>query len=162
MTIKERMEKIEELLLKQDGVKEKKFRYPWRKKVSRGQRRKNYVTILLINENGTIDWKKYQIQEQTIMHELIPRLATAQHVMFDKKGNPVIILPTWSVEPFSPRQHFEKSLEKGSNIKGYQILMSKMKSEVVGVKKQMGSLIKWGLGILIGGIILYAILTGGS
>jgi len=54
------------------------------------------------------------------MHELIPRLATTGHVMFNKKGNPMVILPNWSVEPFSPKSHFEKSLEDGSNKKDFK------------------------------------------
>ena len=162
MAINDRLEKIEELLIKKDGVQEKKFIYPWGKKVSRGQRRNNYVTVIILNENGTIDFKKYQINQQTIMHELIPRLATAAHVMHDKKGNPVIILPAWSVDPLSPKQHFEKSLENGTNIKGFQIIMNIMKSEAVSAKKSMGSLVKWGLGLLVGGIIIYAVITGGG
>ncbi len=163
MGMQETLKNIEELLAKQqEGVKEKKFRFPFGKKVGRSQKRKNYVTILLLNENGVYDFKKYQIEEQTIMHDLIPRLATAGHVMFNKKGNPLIILPNWSVEPFSPKKHFDDSLENGSNKKGYQILMSKMKSEMVSSSKKMGGMFKWIIGIVIGGIIIYALVSGGG
>lgn len=159
--LKDIKQKLEELD-KQGKVKEKRFKYPFGKKVGKSQRRKNFVTIMLLNENGTIDWKKYQIIDQTIMHETIPRLATAGHVMFDKKGNPVIILPNWSVEPFSPLDNYEKSLCNGSNTKGYKILMAKMQSEKIDAKKGMANWIKWAIGIIIVGGIIFALVSGGG
>ena len=163
MGIQDRIKSIEELLKeKKLAQKEKKFKFPFGKKVGRSQKKKNYVTVLLLNENGTYDFKKYPIEEQTILHDLIPRLATAGHVMFNKKGNPMVILPNWSVEPFSPKQHFKDSLNNGSNKKGYQILMSKMKSEQISGKKKMGNIGKWIIGIALAGIIIYAILTSGA
>ena len=163
MGIQEDLQEIKKLMTEQkEGVKEKKFRFPFGKKVGRSQKKKNYLTILLLNENGVYDFKKYRIEEQTIMHELIPRLATAGHVMFNKKGNPMVILPNWSVEPFSPTSHFEKSLEDGSNKKGFQILMNKMKSEQISAKKTMGNMLKWVIGIIVAAVIVYAVLTGGA
>ena len=143
-------------------VKEKKFRYPFGKKVGKKQRRRNFVTTLVINENGTCDFRKYQINEQTILHDLIPRLATSGHMLYDKKGNPFIILPNWSLEPFSPLEHYEKSMISGNNTNAFKILMARMLSDKVDVKKQMGSLIKWVLGLGLGGIIIYAFMTSGG
>lgn len=163
MGIQEDLQEIKKLMTDQkEGIKEKKFRFPFGKKVGRSQKKKNYVTILLLNENGVYDFKKYQITEQTVMHDLIPRLATAGHVMFNKKGNPMIILPNWSVEPFSPKSHFDKSLEDGSNKKGFQILMNKMKSEQISAKKTIGNLFKWLIGAAVVAVIGYALLTGGG
>jgi len=165
MGLQEEMKDIKELLKEmanKDKFKEKKFRYPFGKKVGRGQKKKNYVTVIIINENSIIDWKKYQIINQTILHDLIPRLASTGHVMWDKKGNPVIILPNWSVEPFSPLSHYKESMEDGSNKKGYQILLDRMESEKVSSKKKMGKYLPWIIGIGLAAIILYALLSGGS
>ncbi len=163
MTLKEDIQEIRDLVIQEKGgVKEKKFRLPFGKKVGRSQKKKNYVTILLLMENGTYHFKKYQIEDQTIIHNLIPRLATAGLVMFNKKGQPLIILPEWSTEPFSPRTHFEDSLKNGSNIKGFAILMSRMKSETISAKKSMGNAIKWIGGLVLAAIIGYALLTGGG
>jgi len=163
MGIQEDIKSIKESIVKEDDKdKEKKFRFPFGKRVGKSQKKKNYITVLLLNENGVYDFKKYQIKEQTIIHDLIPRLATTGHVMFNKKGNPMVILPNWSVEPFSPKSHFDKSLENGSNIKGYQILMNKMKSEQISAKKPMGNVLKWVIGIVIAAVIGYALLTGGA
>lgn len=141
---------------------EKKFKYPFGKKVGKGQKRKNYVTVLILNENGVVDWKKYQITDQTLTHDLIPRLATAGHVMFDKKGNPLVILPSWSTEPFSPLEHYKRTLKEGTNTNAHKVLLAKMKMEQVSGKKQMGNALKWILGIGLAVIIGYAFLTGGG
>ncbi len=163
MGIQEDLKDIkEELVGDKNKDKQKKFRFPFGKKVGRSQKKKNYVTVLLINENGIYDFKKYQITEQTILHDLIPRLATTGHVMFNKKGNPLVIIPNWSVEAFSPKKHFEEGLSNGSNKKGFQILMSKMKSEQIGTKKSIGNLFKWLGGLALIGIIIYAVLTSGG
>ncbi len=163
MTIKEDIQELRDLVIKEKGgVKEKKFRFPFGKRVGRSQKKKNYVTVMLLMENGTYDFKKYQVEDQTIIHKLIPRLATAGLVMFNKKGNPLIILPDWSTEPFSPRKHFYDSLENGSNIKGFAILMSRMKSETISAKKTMGNAIKWIGGLVLAAVIGYALLTGGG
>jgi len=161
MGLKEDVEELKKIII-EGSVKEKKWRYPSASKVSKEQRKKNYVTCLILNENGTCAWKKYQIQEQTIMHDLIPRLATAGHVMFDQKGNPLIILPNWSVEPFSPLDHYEKSMINGSNSKGYKILMAKMQSEKIDAKKPMAGWVKWAIIAVVVGIIIYALVSGGG
>jgi hypothetical protein len=154
---------IKEYIKSQEADKvEKKFKFPFGKKVGRGQKTKNYCTILVINENGNYNFKKYKIEDQTILHDAIPRLATAGHVIFDKKGNPLIILPSWSVEPFSPLEHYEKSLINGSNVTGYKILMAKMLSSKVDEKKKIGSWIYWVVGIGLATLIGYALITGGG
>lgn len=163
MGIQEEMQEIKSLLQDQKkGVEEKKFKYPFGKKVSKAQRRKNYVTVILIQENGTIDFQKYQVEDQIILHEKIPRLASSGHVMFDKKGNPVIILPNWSVEPFSPLEHYNKSLVNGQNTAGYKLLMIKMLKEAVDGKKKVPGIIPWVIGIIIAIAIGYAFISGGG
>ena len=156
--IQQEIKKNEEL----SKVKEKKFRYPFGKRVGKAQRKRNFVTTFVINENGTCDFRKYQINEQTILHDLIPRLATSGHMLFDKKGNPLIILPNWSLEPFSPLEHYKESMISGNNTNAFKILMSRMLSDKVDAKKQMGGLIKWVLGLGLVAIIIYAFVTSGG
>jgi len=154
------LKEIKQLLEQQEKKKEKKFRLPFFSKVGKGQRKKNYVTIQRINENGDVTFKKVQIDEQTFMEEGIPRLAASGYVLRFKK-NPLIILPSWSVEPFSPMEHYEKSLLKGSNSVGYRLLLNKMKLENEGKKKKMGNILPWIIGIVILGIVAYAFISGG-
>lgn len=161
MGIHEDLEDLKKIIL-ENQVKEKKFKYPFGKKVGKSQRRKNYVTVLILYENGTCDFKKYRIEDQTVMHDLIPRLATAGHVMHDRKGNPILILPNWALEPFSPLVHYEKSMLNGDNSKGFKILMDKMISSKIDTKKKMANWIKWAIGIIIVGGIIFALISGGG
>ena len=162
MGLNERLKTIEAKLDdNKPKKKEKKFKLPFGKKVGKGQAKKNYVTIMKINENGNIDFKKSQIQSQVIMEDGVPRLGTPDYVL-RWKNNPMIILPSWSNEPFSPSNQFEKSLEDGSNIKGYKILLAAMHEESIGKKKQIGNLFKIFLGFGLAAIIGYAFLTGGG
>jgi hypothetical protein len=160
--LKDDIDKLKAKLDAQEGFKEKKFRYPFGKKVGKSQKKKNYVTILIVNENGNCDFKKYQITDQTILHDLIPRIAGAGHVMRDKKGNPLIILPNWSLEPFSPLEYYEKSFITGNNTAGFKLLMARMESEKVLAKKKMGKILPWIIGIGLAAIIIYAIVSGGK
>jgi len=163
MGIQEDIKELKELMSgNQLAQQEKKFRFPFGKKVGRGQRKKNFVTILLLSENGTYDFKKYHIADQTILHDTIPRIASAGHVMFDKKGNPLIILPNWSLEPFSPLDHYQKSLINGGNVTGFKLLMAKMQKEQLSSKTSMGGIGKWIIGLGLGAIIIYALITGGG
>lgn len=159
MTLKTDVEELKKIVM--EG-KEKKHRYPFGTKVGKAQKKRNYVTLLIINENGSCDFKKYQIKDQVLWHDVIPRLATAGHVMFDKKGNPIMILPNWSVEPFSPLHHYKESLIDGSNTKGYKILMAAMQNEKVSAKKPMPNWIKWVGGFILVGIIIFALVSGGN
>ncbi len=163
MTIKEIVRKeIEQKAKEDNGVKEKKFRFPFGKKVGAGQKKKNYVTTLITNENGIYEFKKYQIMDQTIVHDVIPRLASAEYVLHDKKGNPLVILPNWSVEPFSPLKNYNQSLINGSNTAGFRLLLDKMEMNKTDTKKKMGNIGKWAIGLVIAAIIGYALLSGGG
>jgi len=163
MSLKEKIrEEIELVGREKRGLKRKKFKFPFGKKVGKGQKKKNYLTVLILNENGTYDFQKYQVIDQTVIHDVIPRLASAGHVMFDKKGNPMIILPNWSVEPFSPLEHYKQSLVDGKNTAGYRLLLDRMENSKTDVKKKIGGMWKIGIGLLLGGIILYALLSGGG
>jgi len=160
--IEEMNKKLEEITEgKKKKEKEKTFKFPFGKKVGKSQAKKNYVTIIGITENGALSFKKEQIKQQTTMVDGVPRLAQNEHVLFHK-GRPCIIQPSWSVEPFSPKQHFAESLLNGSNVVGYPLLLHRMKTSAAdGNKKKVSGMV----GIIIGGIVLaiigYAFFTGG-
>ena len=163
MTLEENINKALEKKfeeMEESGKKKKKFKLPFGKKVSTGQKKKNFVTLMKINENGQVKFDKIQIKDQTIMEDKIPRLATSQCILYYKK-NPIIILPSWSVEPFSPTTHFKNSLEDGTNTKGFAILLEKMQKEQLGTKKPLSGFIKWGLGLAVLALIGYALISGG-
>jgi hypothetical protein len=164
MGIKQELEELKkgvEEIKNEKVIKEKKWKYPFGKKVGKSQKKKGYITTMVIKENSNVEWKKYQIKDQTIVHNSLVRLATAGHVLFDR-GNPLIVLPEWSVEPFSPQQHFNDSLENGSNTKGYAIINSRMQSEKIQDKKGIPTWVKWVIGFIIVGGLIFALVSGGG
>jgi hypothetical protein len=158
--IKEKLSKQEELN-KPKAKKPKKFKIPFSKRVKPKQAAQNYVTIIKINENGFLDFKKEKIVAQTTVIEGVPRLATPEYVLHYKK-NPIIIQPSWSVKPYSPADAAKESLQDGSNTKGYKILMARMKSDSLGSRPKVGGMVKWVVGIIFGVIVAYALMTGGG
>jgi len=159
--IKDELKEIKDLLIEERIHKEKKFRLPFGKKTSARQARAGYVTIMKINENGFIDFKKEKIEEQTLMIDGIPRLSTPDYVLHWKKV-PMVIIPSWSTKPFSPTDNYEASEKENNNIKGYKILLDKMKKETIDSKPKMGGMLKWIIGIGLVAVIIYAFVSGGG
>ena len=59
MGLSEDIKELKELVIKSEVQKnEKKFKFPFGKKVTKAQKSKNYVTVLLLNENGIYCFKK--------------------------------------------------------------------------------------------------------
>ncbi len=163
MTLEERINKNIDTKIREEEekkLKKKKFNIPFWKRVGTAKKKQNYVTVMKLNENGQVKFDVKRIENQTIMEDKIPRLATSQYVMYYRK-NPIIILPSWSVKPFSPSENLEKSLEDGSNVKGFAILLEKMQKEQLGSKKPIGGMLKVGLGLALAAIIGYAFISGG-
>ena len=177
--IKEEIQKLGEIIKDDQENKNKKKRTPrlsFRSRVGIRKARKGYVGIWKINETGFITPSKQEIKEQTVMIDGVPRLATPEYVLRYKKGfrtYPIMLVPSWSVKPvepsklskegFNPAEEFKKSMKDGSNIKGYRLLMNRMKTEAIGATKKGGfGIIKWVIGLGLAAIIGYAILTGGG
>jgi len=160
--LSEELKEIKELLKKTEESKtEKKWNFPFFSRVRGGKAKKNWITVMKINTNGHLNIKSKQIDDQTVMVDGVPRLAANQYVMYYKR-NPVIILPEWSVEPFSPAEHYNKSLISGANTKGYKILLAKMMSEGIVGKKSVPNMVKWVLGLGLAAIVGYALIRGGG
>jgi len=159
MNLKERIEKIEN---KEKESNEKKFKFPFGKKVGTGQRRKGYVTLVKLYTNGNADFKKVKIEDSTFFEDEVPRLAQAGCVFFYKK-TPIIFLPEWNIEPFTPfsaKTDFKEAMENGTFTNGIRLLLNKMELAGTKQKKQMSGLIKWIFILGVGAIIVYAFLSG--
>jgi hypothetical protein len=153
---------------KEVKLKSKFWKLPGKANTSKAKQKKNWVGILKVNENGIIEPTRQQIIEQTIMVDGSPRLATPEFINYWPKSKlslkkyPVIWLPSWSVIPWSPDESIQKSLMDGSNTKGYQLLLNRMKLSNIEQKKAMGGWVKWVIGIGLAALIGYALLTSGG
>lgn len=147
-SIREEIRLLKEAIENTPEPKKKKgeFKIPWSARVGTKSAKKNNVTVMTINENGTVNFIRTQIKDQVIHIEGLPRISTADMVLRYKK-NPLVILPLWSMKPFSAQDNFNDVEKQKMNTKGYRLLMDIMKREAISTKKPFG--MSWGLIIIL-------------
>lgn len=152
--INEKLDLLIEKLDKKDTKED--FKVPYSGKVSKLKAKKGWVTYMVINENKNIRFKKFKIDEQTVMLDDIPRIAMPDDVLY-YKGRPFIIQPEWSSNPYSPKKEVDEAIEKQRTSQGFKLLINRMKMEVITAKKKMA--MGWFLGLLlllvVGGYLAY-------
>lgn len=128
--------------------KEKAFKLPGKARLSKSKLKKNYAIVAFINENKQVTFTKEQIKEGTIIKDGCPYIATPEY-MLHYNGKPLIIQPSWSVEPFSSQRSMEEAAQEKRLSVGYRLLLNAMKSEVIAAKKKMNIVF-----VIIGLIVL--------
>ena len=164
-----RIERLEEKIAEleeEKGIKKKnkvkkprEFKIPFTSRISKSKSKQNYITVVKISENRDVSFTKQPIIEQTIMVDGIPRIAAGEYIL-NYKNKPLLILPSWSLEPMSPSKDFKSSLMNGTNAAGYKLILNRMQGEAIKLGKKIGGL---GLSIgalIIAGVIAYALITG--
>lgn len=155
----EKEESIKELLKKNNKVlmdlleksEPQKFKLPWKARLSKGNIRKDFITVMIIYENGNIEYLKAPIKNGTIDIDGIPRLSTADYTLY-YKGKPMIILPAWTLKPFSPVENYEDTVKEDMTVAGRRLLIERMKLDAIKPK---------GVGFgAIGWVILLLVLAG--
>lgn len=146
--IKKLREVTEQALETQKKKKEKKFRLPMKAKVNKVKAKKNYVTIMRINENGHTDFTKHQIDEGTINIDGIPKIATTDYMLY-YKGNPLIILPSWSLKPFSPKENSDDIAKQRMNAAGMKLLLNKIAQGEIKKKMQLSGKLIFGVIVVL-------------
>lgn len=160
-----RLNSVEEKLrqFEEAGIKPKKpkeFKIPRAGKVGNLKAKNNWITIMKLNENGSVRFEKDQIQQQTVIVDGVPRIATGKHI-FHYKRNPLMILPSCSVEPLKMEDIqpltseglTEMSLNNNTNVKGFKLLLERAKLGEIKKKKSFGS-----IGLIIGGLVALGII----
>lgn len=161
MGINTELEKVMERLDRLEGDEEevpipKKYKKLEKKikKIPTRKLKKNFITILKINENRELDIQHKEIKMQTVVVDGVPRLATGEFILSYKK-KPVIIQPNWSVKPFSSKESYDQSMKDGSNTVGYRLLLERMRAGILDAKKKIG------IGLIIGVLVVLAIVAYG-
>ena len=100
---------VMEALQKQaeSGEKEKKVKV---KKMSNGKKKKNYVLVIVLKNNGNLDMKHLQIKDDLIYLKESDTFhsATTNYVGY-YKNIPCMILPEWDLKPLSRDDLMEKA-----------------------------------------------------
>lgn len=138
-----------------------KFKFPFKAKLSKGNIRKNFVTVQIIQDNGDIEFIKVPITNGTISIDGIPKLATSDYTLHHK-GKPLIILPAWSLEPFSPVEHYKETVKKDMTTAGRRLMLERMKLDAIKPKGMGFGAIGWIILILVVAGIGYYLFKGGK
>ena len=142
---------VKPLPVVEEKKKKFKFKIPGRFRVSKGKAKKDWVTVMKINNNRTIAFDKQQIQDQSIMVDGVPRLARTDEILY-YKGKPLVIQPAWSVKPFSPTENLQQTNNDNNNEQGWRILIARLESDLIKAKKKMSWLIIIGVVAAIGAL----------
>jgi len=147
--IQEMKDLVKESLEKQ---KPKKFRLPYRAKVTKAHLRKGYITIAVINENKGIDFRREPIIDGTIKLEDTFHTLSEEDI-YSYKGKPFIFQAKNKLNPYNP-------LRGDNETYGQKYVMARMEGDKIVSKKKIGLGISIGVLIIVG-IIVYALFTGG-
>ena len=145
-------DKENEITLEEQTIKKKSFKIPFKGKISKHKAKNNWVTVVKILENRNVTFEKQQIKNETIIVDELPRVVTPDETLH-YKGKPLIILPSWSVKPFSPTDNLGYTEAKQYSAKGHKLLLARMLGEVISAKKKVSLAIVF--------IILVALIAGG-
>lgn len=138
-SIKELLNEMNEKLDKKKDNKFK-FRLPFGKKVGKRQAKKGFTTVMVIKDNRNIVFEKHPIDEQTIVIDGVPRIASTDNILF-YKGKPVIIQPSWSTKPFSPTDNLDETTREQYSTQGHRLLLNRMQNEVIKPKRSVSWLL---------------------
>ena len=139
----------------------KRWRLPRMARLNKKRLKRNFVTVLVINENRNVDAVRLPIEDGCIVVDGVPRIATQDYTLLFN-GRPMIILPAWSLKPFSPEENYAETVRNELTTAGRKLIAAKMKLEAVQPKKKIaGGIGGWIiLGLAILGIVYYFIKRG--
>ena len=131
-------------------------------KLSLGDLKKEYVTVQIINHNREVKFVKLPIENGCIVIDDIPRMSMTEF-MLTHKGKPLIIIPEWSIKPFSPMDNYNDTVQDKLTTAGRKLILEQMKKEAIASKKMSFGWWTWlVLGAAVIGLIYYLVKGGGK
>jgi len=155
------VKEIKDALTSKKDKKKKRFSLPFGITFgAKSKLKKNYVLVFNILSNGEIDLKFLQIKNEMVY---LQRTGTYHKATGDYIGRykqyPVMILPEWSVEPISFKDHQKETEERGESSSIEPFLLKVLEESQIKPKMGLGSLGGKGLLwiLLAGCAVLYFI-----
>ncbi len=135
--------------------KEKKFRLPFKGRVSKSKVKKGYVSVIVFKDNKNIDIVRKQIIGGTIKlddGEPISIHSLKQEDLFYYKGKPMLFQSKSNLNPFNPFVQKHETY-------GQPLVMARMEGDKLSIKKGFGKA-GWIISAVIVAVIAYAFMTG--
>jgi len=140
----------------------KKFKLPFFARLNKKEAANGYVTVCIVRENRNVDFAKAKINEGVISIDGCPRISTTDHLL-SYQGQPFLILPEWSVRPFSPTENYDKTIQEQMASAGFKLLLNAVMRGKVEDSKKFQLSGKMIFGIVVGLIVVgYLLLKGGG
>lgn len=156
----EMVKKIYEKEVASEEKKPKKFKLPFSARISNARASKGYTTVQVIRNNGDMQITRMPIEDGTIIVDGIPRISTVDYKL-NYKGKPWVIIPEWSLKPFSAAENYEQSVKDRMNVAGRKVILSKLEKEIIKPKKGLGGFGGWILLIVVVAVGGYLLFKGG-
>lgn len=155
-SLRDELKELKDIVSEAEDRKKRKspksFSLPFKARVSPNRLKKGYLTVAVINDNMTVDFTKEPIVDGTIKLEDTFH-AVEEFDIFNYRGRPFVFQPKSKLNPYNPLQGTNQTY-------GQKYVMARMEGEKITQKKKIG----WGISIgvlIIVGIIVYALITGG-
>jgi hypothetical protein len=152
-SLREEFTDLKEILLsdpKELKKTKKKFRMPYKGKLSKKNMRDGYVTVVVIHPNKNVEFRKEIIEEGTINIDDTWHSVKSEDVFF-YKNKPMILQPKVKKNPYNP-------LEGENETYGQKHIMARMKNDIIKGKK--GFNISWLIWLIIIGGVAYGVIQG--
>lgn len=156
-TIRDEIKELKELVngtadIKK-GKKIKPFKIPFKARVNKSKLQQGYLTVAVINDNMSVDFRREPIKDGTIKLDDTFH-AVEDFDIFNYKGKPFIFQAKSKLNPYNP-------LKGDNETYGQPYVMARMEGDKLTTKKKIGLGISIGMLIIVG-VIVYALFTGGG
>lgn len=122
---------------KDDKENVKAWKLPFKARVGGSKAKKNWIGVIQVNENKNLEMYKVKIDEGVIEKDKVPHLATSNYVL-NWKNKPVLLVPSWSVEPYCPQKNYEEAVNKKTLSAGFKLLANHLEKGQMENKKKLG------------------------
>jgi hypothetical protein len=164
--LSDKLDRVVDLMEAQTIQKEKKkkeFKLPFGVQFgAKPKLKRNFALVVYLRTNGRIKFmllpirdEKVYVRETDKFHEV-----TAGDTFYFK-NYPVVIIPEWSLKPFSPREHFDTTVKEKALASPQRVLINAMESSQIKTRGGLGGKAIFIIGV-IGVVALYIIVQAFS
>lgn len=149
-SLSETLGEIKNLLQEKDNKKTRELKLPRKSRVRGKKLKNNWLGILRIDDNLNISGEKQQIEDRTYkLKDGTYHATDGREIMFWQGKFPLVIQPTWKLNPLDMRSLIEG---KVNETYGQKYVLARMLKDVIKIKKAVGNVILWGA-LVIGGLV---------
>jgi len=153
----EKVDELSNLLNKPKKERKKVLKVIRKAKVTRSRKKKGYIGVIKITENGNISGEKVKISD------FVYRFKKGNYHVTDGGEKlwwngkyPILLQQTWKLNPIDLRK---KEGEK-NEVYGQKYVMARMMKDLIKTKSKSGNMIMWIL-LAVAAFIGYKLITGG-